>query len=108
MRAISSPDATAWTIDNVIERPALANWMTELGRTGDVQEIEVTAEDLVGMTIADLDAELPNGVLIALVGRDGENQVPEQELTLEHGDHLTFLGHTDAVREALERTHPHD
>jgi NhaP-type Na+/H+ or K+/H+ antiporter len=108
VRAISSPDATAWAIDNVIERPALSNWMTELGRTGDVQEIEVTAEEFEGKSIAELDAELPQGVLIALVGRDGENQVPEQDFELERGDHLTFLGHRDAVHEALKRIHPHD
>lgn len=108
VRAISSSDATAWAIDNVIERPALANWMTELGRTGDVQETEVTDEGLVGKTIKELDAELPNGVLIALVGRDGNNQVPEQDFVLEYGDHLTLIGHTDAVHEALEWIHPHD
>ncbi len=108
VRAISASDATAWAIDNVIERPALSNWMTELGRTGDVQEIEVTADDLVGKKIEELDQELPQGVLIALVGRDGNNQVPEQEFELEYGDHITFMGHRDAVREALERTHPHD
>ncbi len=108
VRAISASDATAWAIDNVIERPALANWMTELGRSGDVQEIEVTAEDLVGRTISDLDEELPNGVLIALVGRDGNNQVPDEDFSLEYGDHITFLGRKDAVREALQRTHPHD
>lgn len=108
VRAISSSDATAWAIDNVIERPALSNWMTELGRTGDVQEIEVTADDLVGKTINELDQELPQGVLIALVGRDGNNQVPEQDFELEYGDHITIMGHRDAVHEALERTHPHD
>ncbi|MFT4947715.1 MAG: NhaP-type Na+/H+ or K+/H+ antiporter [Natronomonas sp.] len=108
VRAISSPDATAWAIDNVIERPAIANWMTELGRTGDVQEIEITAEDITGMTVAQLSDELPDGVHIALVGRDGDNQVPEQDFTIEHGDHITILGHTDAVHEALERAHPHD
>jgi Trk K+ transport system NAD-binding subunit len=108
VRAISSSDATAWAIDNVIERPAISNWMTELGRTGDVQEIEVTADDLVGKTIEELDQELPRGVLIALVGRDGDNKVPEQDFELEYGDHITLLGHRDAVHEALERTHPHD
>ncbi len=108
VRAISASDATAWAIDNVIERPALANWMTELGRSGDVQEIEVTAEDLAGKTIDQLDDELPSGVLIALVGRDGNNQVPEQDFTLQYGDHITFLGRAEAVSEALQRTHPHD
>ncbi|WP_375137126.1 cation:proton antiporter domain-containing protein [Halostella pelagica] len=108
VRTISASMATAWALDNVIERPALSNWMTELGRSGDVQEIEVTAEDLVGRTIDDLDDELPNGVLIALVGRDGNNEVPEGDFTLQQGDHITFLGRKDAVHEALARCHPYD
>ncbi|WP_276299301.1 NAD-binding protein [Halorussus lipolyticus] len=106
VRTISSSMATAWAIDNVIERPALSNWMTELGRSGDVQEIEVTAEDLVGKTIEELDTELPNGVLIALVGRDGDTEVPEEDFTLQHGDHITFLGRKEAVRQAISRCHP--
>ncbi|NHN60320.1 cation:proton antiporter [Halorussus rarus] len=108
VRTIDASSATAWAIDNVIERPALSNWMTELGRTGDVQEIEVTAEDLVGKTIAELDDELPNGVLIALVGRDGETEVPDENFTLQSGDHITFLGRKESVWEAIERCHPHE
>ncbi|MCD2202836.1 cation:proton antiporter domain-containing protein [Halobacterium sp. KA-6] len=108
VRTVSSSLATAWGIDNIIERPALANWMTEIGRSGDVQEVEVTSEDLVGKTIDELDAELPNGCIIALVGRDDENQVPSGDFTLQQGDHLTFLGRKEAVREALDWCHPHD
>ena len=108
VRTIDASSATAWAIDNVIERPALSNWMTELGRSGDVQEIEVTAEDLVGKTIAELDDELPNGVLIALVGRGGDSKVPEANFTLQYGDHITILGRKDAVWEAIERCHPHE
>ncbi|MFB6295690.1 MAG: cation:proton antiporter, partial [Halobacteriales archaeon] len=63
VRAISASQATAWAIDNAIERPALSAWMTELGRSGDVQEVEVTSEDLVGRTIAEIDDEIPNGCL---------------------------------------------
>jgi len=108
VRAVSSSLATAWSIDNLIERPALSNWMTEIGRSGDVQEIEVTAEDLVGRTIGELDEHLPNGCIIALVGRDGENSVPSEDFTLQSGDHLTFLGRKEAVREAIDRCHPAD
>ncbi|MFB6218804.1 MAG: TrkA C-terminal domain-containing protein, partial [Halobacteriaceae archaeon] len=108
VRAISSTIATAWAIDNAIERPALSAWMTQLGEGGDVQEIEVTAEDLVGRTIGEIDPDLPNGCIIALVSRDGESRVPEEEFTLQAGDHITFLGRTDAVREATDRFHPHD
>jgi Trk K+ transport system NAD-binding subunit len=106
VRTVSSSMATAWGIDNIIERPALANWMTEIGRSGDVQEVEVTSEELVGLTIDELDADLPNGVIIALVGRDGENHVPDGDFTLQEGDHLTFLGRKEAVRDALEWCHP--
>ncbi|MFC4249721.1 cation:proton antiporter [Natribaculum luteum] len=103
VRTISAAESTAWAIDNVIERPALSNWMTELGRSGDVQEVEVTDDAIVGEKIADIDDRLPNGVLIALVSRDGDNEVPEPNLELERGDHVTFIGRTEAVREAIER-----
>ncbi|WP_232688953.1 cation:proton antiporter [Halobacterium zhouii] len=106
VRAIAADESIAQSMDNAIERPALSEWMTELGRTGDVQEIEVTAENLVGMQIGDLDTELPDGVLVALVSRDGESQIPEPDLTLRRGDHLTFVGRRDAVHEAIERCHP--
>jgi len=106
VRTVSSSLATAWGIDNIIERPALANWMTEIGRSGDVQEVEVTSPDLVGQTIEELDEDLPSGVIIALAGRDGENQVPDEGFTLQEGDHLTFLGRKDAVRDALQWCHP--
>ncbi|MFC7082204.1 cation:proton antiporter [Halorussus caseinilyticus] len=106
VRTIDASSATAWAIDNVIERPALSNWMTELGRSGDVQEIEITAEDLVGKTISELDDELPKGVLIALVGRDGDTEVPNENFTLQHGDHITLLGRKESVHEAIERCHP--
>ena len=106
VRAISSSIATAWAIDNEIERPALSAWMTELGRSGDVQEVEVTAQDLVGLTVAEIDDEIPSGCLIAMVSRDGENFVPSQGFTIQRGDHLTFLGRRDAVKEAIARCHP--
>ena len=108
VRAISASQATAWAIDNAIERPALSAWMTELGRSGDVQEVEVTAEGLVGRTIDGIDDEIPNGCLIAMVSRDGENQVPEGDFEIRRGDHLTFLGRTEAVREAIEWCHPEE
>ncbi|EMA55756.1 cation:proton antiporter domain-containing protein [Halococcus salifodinae] len=108
VRTISSSLATAWAIDNAIERPALSNWMTELDRSGDVQEIEITAEDVVGRSVAELGTDLPDGSLIALVGRDGDSRVPDREVTVEHGDHVTVIGHTAAVQTAIDRLHPHE
>jgi len=106
VRAISSSQATAWAIDNAIERPALSAWMTELGRSGDVQEVEVTSEDLIGRTIGEIDEEIPKGCLIAMVSRDGDNQVPSEDFEIERGDHLTFLGRTEAVRDAIRWCDP--
>ena len=108
IETISSSMSVAWAIDNLIERPAISDWMTELGRSGDVQEIEVTYEELVGMTIEEVDESLPDGCIIALVSRDGENTVPESGFELEYGDHLTVLGRKEAVREAIDTLHPHD
>lgn len=106
VRAISANESIAQAMDNAVERPALSEWMTELGRDGDVQEIEVTADRLVGTRIEELDTELPDGVIIALVSRDGDSQIPDPDLQLEHGDHLTFVGRHDAVHDAIGQCHP--
>ncbi len=105
VESIPVDTAIAQSIDNEIERPALSAWMTELGRTGDVQEIEVTAEQFVGRTIAEIDEYLPEGVLIALVSRADRSLVPEHDVTIQAGDHLTFVGRRSAVDEAIELCH---
>ena len=108
VETISSTIAISWAIDNHIERPALWNWMTELGRSGDVQEFEVTAEDVAGKTIADLADAIPEGCLIALVSRDDENMVPDGDFNLRSGDRITLIGRSEAVQDALGRFHPAD
>ena len=106
VRTISSALATAQALDNSIERPALANWMGELGRSGDVQEIEVTSDELAGQAIRDVGPKLPAGVLIALVARNGDVRVPDADFELERGDRITLLGQRDNVREAMAYCHP--
>ncbi|OVE83073.1 cation:proton antiporter domain-containing protein [Natronolimnobius baerhuensis] len=109
VHAIDLSMATAWSLENVLERPSLSAWMNELGRTGDVQEIEVTATDLVGKTIAELNAEIPDGVIVGLLThQDGTTEVPTGDHELRDGDRVTFLGQTDAVDRAVKRFHPHE
>ncbi|AXR77392.1 cation:proton antiporter domain-containing protein [Natrarchaeobaculum sulfurireducens] len=109
VRAIDLSMATAWSLENVLERPSLSAWMNELGRTGDVQEIEVTASDLVGKRIADVNAEIPDGCIVGLLThRDGTTEVPTGDHRLRDGDRVTFLGQTNAVDRAVKRFHPHD
>ena len=102
IEAISTGMSVAWSMDNVIERPAISRWMTELGRTGDVQEVEVSTETIAGETVSELMAELPEDCHLALVSRDDVNQLPYPEDTVELGDHLTFIGRKEAVRNAID------
>ncbi|GAA0235772.1 cation:proton antiporter [Haladaptatus pallidirubidus] len=106
VQSISANDSIVQAMDNAVERPALSEWMSEIERNGDVQEIEITDENLSGKTIKELGQSLPDGVLIALVSRDGESQIPTPELTLRHGDHLTFVGQSQAVDDAIKQCHP--
>jgi NhaP-type Na+/H+ or K+/H+ antiporter len=106
--AIDVSTATAFAIDNEIERPALAHWMNDIGDAHDVQEIEITAEDLVGKTIREVNAAIPDGCIVAEIGRKGDTHVPHADDVLEYGDHVTFLGDRRAVRRAVKRFHPHD
>jgi NhaP-type Na+/H+ or K+/H+ antiporter len=106
VRTISAVDATAMTMDNFIERPAMADWMGEIGRTGDVQEVEVTAEQFVGRTIREIEPELPDECLITLVSRDGETKVQNADFELQSGDRVTLIGDRKAVREAMQLVNP--
>jgi Trk K+ transport system NAD-binding subunit len=106
--AIDSPTATATAIDDEIERPALSHWMSQIGDGHDVQEIEVTASDLIGRTIREVNADIPDGCIVAVIGRGGDSHVPDADDKLEYGDHITFIGEEKAVRRAMKRFHPHD
>jgi len=106
VRTISSALATAQALDNAIERPALTRWFTEIGESGDVQEVEVTNEELVGRTVREVGPELPDGCLIALVARNGQTQVPDADFTLQEGDNITLIGSREAVREAMDFCRP--
>jgi len=102
VEGISTSMSVAWSMDNVIERPRISQWMTELDRDGDVQEVEVSTEEHAGKTVAELSAELPEDCHLALLSRDEDNRLPHPEDTIERGDHLTFIGRREAVRHAIE------
>jgi Trk K+ transport system NAD-binding subunit len=108
VEVVSASLATAWSLDNRIERPALATWMNQLGEGHDVQEIEVTTDEFAGRTIADVGSAIPDGCIVAMVCREEDSRVPDGDTVLKRGDHVTFLGRKDAVREAIRRFHPHD
>jgi Trk K+ transport system NAD-binding subunit len=101
VNTIDAGMATAWAIDNQIERPALARWMTGVGDIGDVQEVEVTNKEFAGKSIREIGPMLPDSCLIALVSRDDETKVPTADYVVEMGDKLTLLGQHDSVRSGM-------
>jgi len=105
---ISAGMATAWAIDNQIERPAIAHWMTDIGRTGDVQEVEVTNDDVIGKAIRDVGPMLPDACLVALLNKGDHDsaEVPTADTVIEPGDHVTLLGRTESVREGMALMDP--
>ena len=106
VQTVSSTLATAQELDNYIERPAMARWMNELGQIGDVQEIEVTNDEVIGRSVRELGPEMPGTSLIALVARGGETNVPDADTVLEEGDRVTIIGDRDDVRESMQEFHP--
>jgi NhaP-type Na+/H+ or K+/H+ antiporter len=106
--AIDSSTATAVAIDDEIERPALAHWIREIGDGHDVQEIEVTADHIIGKTIEEVNAEIPDSCAVAIVSHLDETHVPSPDHILEEGAHVTFIGDEEAVEKAMKRFHPHD
>ena len=104
VRTISASMATAWAIDNQIERPAIAHWMTDVGRSGDIQEVEVTSEEVAGRPVSEVGPMLPDACLIALVskGEHDDAEVPTADYVIELGDHITLLGRRESVRDGMK------
>ena len=106
--AVDSPTATAVAVDNEIERPAMAHWMSNLGDGHDVQEVTVTSDDVVGQTISEVNAKIPAGCIVAVIAREGESHVPSADERIERDDRVTFIGEEDSVDRAVNRFHPHE
>jgi NhaP-type Na+/H+ or K+/H+ antiporter len=96
----------AWSMDNFIERPGIAHWMTEMDRIGDVQEIELTSESIDGKRVAEVGEELEDDCYIALIRRGDDERVPHADDVLHQGDSITLIGRKEAVRNAIEFCHP--
>lgn len=100
---VSHSDAIAGVIDMHVESPSLTEWMESIGQGGDVQEVAVRNEAYAGLTIDEVDAALPDQVLLAMVGGEADAHLPERDEVLEIGDHVTLIGDRAAVRNAMDR-----
>lgn len=68
---------------------------------GDVQEVAVTNPALAGSTIAELDAHLPEQVLIVMVGTEVTAHLSNRDETVESGDHVTLIGSQSTLSTAM-------
>jgi Trk K+ transport system NAD-binding subunit len=73
---------------------------------GDVQEIEVTSDDIIGKPVSEVGPMLPDACLIALVSRNGDVEVPSAGFVIERGDHVTLPGRRDSVRVGMQLVDP--
>ncbi|MEF8974249.1 MAG: NAD-binding protein, partial [Haloarcula sp.] len=103
VETISASFAVADAIDDAVERPALAHWLSDSGRTGDVLEVELRNESLVDRTIAETAEKLPDGCLVAMVSRNGTDRVPDSDFRLASGDHLTLVCETNEAMQDARR-----
>jgi len=60
---------------------------------------------VAGRTVAELAADLPEDIHLALLSRDGGSRIPHADDVLEIGDHITFIGRTAAVDAAIDFCH---
>jgi len=103
VRTISAGEAVAASMDNAIERPTITHWMTDVDRTGDVQEVELRAREFDGATVDELVEALPGEYVVPVVARDGRTHVPGGSFRLRLGDSITIIGEDrSAVHRAME------
>jgi trk system potassium uptake protein TrkA len=90
-REVVAEEITRFTREGGAENVALIE-----SDKAEVLEIEVTAESvLVGRTIREAVAELPEGVVIGAITRDREFIVPRGNTRVEVGDHVVVFVETD-------------
>ncbi len=99
--AISAPWATAAMVENMLDRPSLAQ-LYEFG-IGAASLLDATIPEdarVAGQEIREL--EIPEECLIAAIMRDNEFVVPRGHIRIEVDDRVVFIGPAPVVRKAAD------
>jgi len=102
LMAISAPWATAAMVENLLDRPGIAD-LFEIG-TGVASLVGVVVPEgarVAGEAIQDID--VPKECVVAAVIRGKAFVVPRGGTVIEAGDHVVFVGPTAAVKKANDR-----
>ncbi len=103
VETISAGFAVADAMDDAIERPALAHWLSDAAKTGDVLEVELGNDVLTDRPLSSVTEDLPQGCLVAMVSRSGTDTVPDGDFVLQKGDHLTLVCETNEAMRTVRR-----
>jgi len=96
---ISAPLATASMVENYLDRPGVADLFEIENGIASLIDMEVPAEaKVVGHVIKDID--IPDQCVVAALIRDENFVVPRGKTEILAGDHLVFVGTSEAIHDA--------
>ncbi|MEF8868298.1 MAG: Trk system potassium transporter TrkA [Haloarculaceae archaeon] len=99
--AVSPREATAEEITRFTRARRTENVSLIDGDRAEVMEVEIDAESvLAGRTIAESVPDLPEGVVVGAIARDGRLITPRGDTVVEPGDHVVLFADAEVV-EAL-------
>jgi len=98
---ISAPYATAAMVENYLDRPSVADLFEIESGVASLIDIEVPkAGRVVGQKIQEID--IPDQCVVAAVIRDQEFVVPRGQTEINAGDHVVFVGPSQAIQAAYK------
>jgi Kef-type K+ transport system membrane component KefB/Trk K+ transport system NAD-binding subunit len=99
VRVVSPSLSPVVELEYLLLYPSVSSLMTDLEDEHDVAEVRLTCADLTNRPLRDL--ELPEGVMVVLVRRNGDVIYPRGDTRLQLGDRLTLLGSLTGARELV-------
>jgi len=96
---ISAPYATSAMVENYLDRPGVADLFQIETGVASLIDLEVPEDaEVVGQQIIDID--IPEQCVVAAVIRGGDFVVPRGKTEICGGDHVVFVGPSDAIQTA--------
>ncbi|PSQ85395.1 MAG: hypothetical protein BRD30_10720 [Bacteroidetes bacterium QH_2_63_10] len=96
---ISAPYATAGMVETYLDRPGVADLFEIESGVASLIDLEVPKEaEVIGQQIQDID--IPEQCVVAAIVRGDEFVVPRGQTEVCAGDHVVFVGPSDAVQTA--------
>jgi trk system potassium uptake protein TrkA len=102
--AVSPREATAEEITRFTRGRRAENVSIIEGDRAEILEVEIDAEStFAGRSIREAAADLPEGVVVGAITRNGEFVVPRGDTVVEVGDHVVVFAEADAVEAITDR-----